>query len=566
MPLRDFDKLILHQATVHALDDEGRIADAIGFAAGRVTAVGSLGEVRKATPGAEERALHGASVYPGFIDAHHHLCFAATYANHPEVRCPPHRTIPSILNLVAECAERTPPGEWIVIVGFDENGLDERRKPTRFEIDRVASEHPVLLIHFSYHEGVLNTLGLRRSGLAGQRHDPPGGSMGRSARGEPDGTVFERCFGHAESVARAALARNRDAWFAQANAYQERLLAAGITHVCDAAVPPSMEELYRLWQARGELIVGVTMMPLVENMFDTPLPRLDGTATGWRDGRLRIGPLKLFADGGIRCAMCLHLREAILQLGVMFGNMLRHRSLAAWRLATQQRGRLGRGGTLHTGLSYYDAGGLQSAVRKACDAGFSVGIHAAGNEAIELAIAALAQRHHGALPPRIDHFFFVDQGPLRRAVSEGIHVVVQPIQLHDTGDLLRQTGLPPRLRFQAFGEMLSEGALLAGSSDAPVSTFNVLAGIETAVRRRAASGATMSADQAIGIGQALRMYTRGAAAVLGMEGEIGQLRSAARADAVVLSEDLEKVPAERIGEVGVVATFAGRWEWAPLGR
>jgi hypothetical protein len=76
----------------------------------------------------------------------------------------------------------------------------------------------------------------------------------------------------------------------------------------------------------------------------------------------------------------------------------------------------------------------------------------------------------------------------------------------------------------------------------------------------------MSADQAIGIGQALRMYTRGAAAVLGMEGEIGQLRSAARADAVVLSEDLEKVPAERIGEVGVVATFAGRWEWAPLGR
>lgn len=562
MPLRDFDKLILHDATIHTLDDEGTVAGAIGFSGGRVTAVGSLHEVRATIPGAEERRLHGASVYPGFIDAHHHLCFAATYANRPETRCPPHRTIDSILRVIADCAERTPPGEWIVIVGFDEHRLDERRKPNRFEIDRVTSEHPVLLIHFSYHEGVLNTLGMQRSGLASLRIDPPGGSLGRSSSSEPDGTVFERCFGQAESVARISLlATNRDAWFEQANAYQERLLACGITHVCDAAVPPSMEELYRQWQARGDLVVGVTMMPLVENMFDTPLPRLDGARTGWREGRLQLGPLKLFADGGIRCAMCIHVREAILQFAVMVGNMLRHRSLAAWRLATQQKGRFETGGTLHTGLLYYDAEGLQGAVKKACDASFGVGIHAGGNEAIELAVSALAQSYRGSLPPRIDHFFFADQKPLRYAVAEGIHAVVQPIQLHDTGDLILQTGLPARLRFQAFGEMLSEGMILGGSSDAPVSSFDVLAGIDAAVRRQVASGATMSPDQAIGIPQALRFYTRGAAAALGMEGEIGRLKPGARADAVVLSEDLEEVAAERIREVEVLNTFAGRREW-----
>ena len=93
MPLRDFDKLILHDATVHTLDDAGNTAGAVGFAGGRVSAVGSLEEVRRATPGAEERKLDGATIYPGFIDAHHHLCFAATYANYPETRCPPHRTI-----------------------------------------------------------------------------------------------------------------------------------------------------------------------------------------------------------------------------------------------------------------------------------------------------------------------------------------------------------------------------------------------------------------------------------------------------------------------------------------
>jgi predicted amidohydrolase YtcJ len=411
---------------------------------------------------------------------------------------------------------------------------------------------------------VLNTLALKHTGLAELRADPPGGALGRTRHGEPDGRVFERCFGAAEAVAREALvARDRDGWFENANLYQDRLLAAGITHVCDAAVPPSMEELYRQWQQRGDLRLGVTMMPLVENMFAVPTQRFDGPASGWSDGRLSLGPLKLFTDGGIACAVCITLREAILQFATSLGRMLATGSLQPLRLARQQAAHLGVDRRLHLGLLYYRPDELREIVRRACEHGFSVGIHAGGNEAIEMAVDALASTYRGDLPPRIEHYFFLDEAVLRRAASAGIHAVVQPAQLYETGDLLRASGLPKRLTYQAFRQMLDAGLVLAGSSDAPVVGYDVLAAIDVAVRRRLRSGRVLGREQALSVAQALHMYTRGAAATLGLEGEIGCLRPAARADAVVLSDDPTAVPLERLPEIRVAATFAGRYAVCP---
>src|SRR5215470_3261839 len=113
--LHAFDRLILHNAVVHSMDDRDSVADAIGFAGGRVTAVGTHAEVRSATPEAVERDVGRAALYPGFIDAHHHFCFAATFAGFPEIRCPPLRRLSEVLDAVAAQVARTPPGGWIVL-------------------------------------------------------------------------------------------------------------------------------------------------------------------------------------------------------------------------------------------------------------------------------------------------------------------------------------------------------------------------------------------------------------------------------------------------------------------
>jgi predicted amidohydrolase YtcJ len=557
-----FDRLILHGARIRTLDALGTRAEAIGFSAGRVTAVGSLEEVRRATPDADERELGGRVVYPGFIDAHHHFCFSATWGDLPVLRS--HRSIAQILASVAAQAASIPPGEWVVLVGWDETGLAEQRGPTRFELDEVAPAHPVLLIHFSYHQGVLNSLGLERAGLQGRSPDPAGGLRGRTRTGELDGNVFERCFGHAEDIARRAFgARDREAWFATANRYQDRVLAAGITHVCDAAVPPEMEALYRDWQARGELHVGVTMMPLVGNMFAVPAERLDGARTGWREGRLSVGPMKLFLDGGRLCAVCFSLRDAILQLASMLRGMLRGRVALPWLFSPGTLLRLGADLRLHTGLLFYQSGALEALLASASARGFGIGMHAAGNEAIEQAIRAFARSYRGPLPPRIDHFFLTTERSLRAAAREGIHAVVQPPLALEQGDMIRAVGTPPHLEYAAFGRMRSAGVRLAGSSDAPCGEFDVIASLDFAVRRALPSGASLFAEQALSAPEAVDLYTRGAAAVLGMEGEIGQLVPGARADAVVLSADPLEVPAERLREISVIATFAGRRELWP---
>jgi len=223
---------ILHGGVVHTMDDADTIASAVAFLNGRVAATGTREEMRALVPGATEHDLAGAAVYPGFIDAHHHFCFAATYHGFPEARCPPLRSLDDLLALVRRTAAATPAGEWVVLVGYDESRMAERRKPARADLDEATRDHPVLLIHFTYHEGVLNSLGLQRAGLNEASVAPPGGVLGRTTSGALDGRVYERSFGAVDALARAAVvARDREGWFRHANQYQSRVVASGITHV-----------------------------------------------------------------------------------------------------------------------------------------------------------------------------------------------------------------------------------------------------------------------------------------------------------------------------------------------
>ena len=149
---------------------------------------------------------------------------------------------------------------------------------------------------------------------------------------------------------------------------------------------------------------------------------------------------------------------------------------------------------------------------------------------------------------------------MRRAVDPGVHVVVQPRQLHDTGDAASADRSARRLSpTRRIAQMLDAGLVLAGSSDAPVFTSTCSRRSKRRCAGAPPSGATL-APRAAHLPSPRRCACTRAAPppTLGMDGEIGQLRPGARADAVVLSEELERVPAERMGEVGVLSTFAGR--------
>jgi predicted amidohydrolase YtcJ len=111
--------------------------------------------------------------------------------------------------------------------------------------------------------------------------------------------------------------------------------------------------------------------------------------------------------------------------------------------------------------------------------------------------------------------------------------------------------------------MLDAGVTLAGSSDYPVSHFDVLRAVKAAVTRRTRLGEELEPDQAITVDDTLRAYTQGSALALGVADDVGTISTGKQADLVVLSESPINADPEHIDDIEVVRTYiAGRLAYA----
>jgi predicted amidohydrolase YtcJ len=238
--------------------------------------------------------------------------------------------------------------------------------------------------------------------------------------------------------------------------------------------------------------------------------------------------------------------------------------LAAIRAASRRSGfRRGPDGLLHLGILFWEQDALDSAVGAAAERGFQVAQHAIGNEAVSVGLTAI-ERASGALDrlpgrPRLEHAIFVDPPLVRRIAETGAIAVVQPFFLYDLGDSMGEVALPKPIAVMPLRGMLDAGVTLAGSSDYPVSHFDVLAAVKAAVTRRSRLEKVLEPDQAIDVEDVLRAYTAGSALALGVEKDVGTIAPGKQADLVVLSENPVDADAERIDEIQVLQTYrAGR--------
>ena len=550
--------------TVLTMDRGRPRVDAVAIDGDRIAAVGEASAVRAAAPGAEEVDLGGACLVPGFIDAHHHFSEGALITSGVNLHWPAVNTVGDILARVRERAAEIPAGEWVLAEGYDERWLVEGRAPTLAELDAACPNHPVLLVHFSYHEVVVNTRAHEKMGLRLHRSDPPGGEIERDRRGWPTGRMIENAAAPFYMGAiRALLARDEEAYFNHLARYQERLFRKGVTRLYDPAVSPLIEGMLRRAAERGLLCVSVLMMPCsADGMFMPPRDRLDGPRTGAGADPLRTGPLKVFMDGGLRCAMRLPLLTAAAGVIATLRQVARQRSLAPLRLAKLTPLRLDLAARcVRSGILFYEEDEARDLVRAAVERGMSVAIHAEGNVAIDRALRVLppsrANRGVGVSPNRIEHFFFPDPDAVGRAGTLGLAVAVQPTISEWIGDQLLDIGLIGRQPFMPLRALLDAGLVVAGSSDAPVVDFDPLRGIRCAVERKTAKGRPLNDGQQVTVAEALEMYTVHAARSGGLEEEVGTLAPGKRADMVVLSKDPTQWPPSDLAQVNVVRTICG---------
>jgi predicted amidohydrolase YtcJ len=439
----------------------------------------------------------------------------------------------------------TPPGEWVIGSGYDQNKLAERRHPTAAELDAVAPGHRVWLKHNSGHMCVVNGLVLADIQAAGLPV-PAGGALSMGDDGRPDGLVQEQ----AQSLVRRltypmSLARMTAA-LARAN---QRYLSEGVTSATEAGVGAGLLanspiEL-RAWQEarrQGQLGVRVNLLIATEALHaldhhddDGECFALDGGLhTGMGDEWLRIGGMKIFSDGSLigRTAAMFEPFEG------------------------------GGHGECGCGFFQTEPELLRQRIVAAHRSGWQVATHAIGDRAVATVLDIYAEclerwpradaRH------RVEHCGVLAAPLLDKVQVLGVIPVPQGRFISEIGDGMK-AALGPHRTPDAYRQrsFLERGIPLPGSSDRPVVNGAPLLGMHDMVNQRTAAGEPFAPAEALTVEQALRAYTAGSAYAAFEERLKGTLSPGMLADLVVLGDELLAVDRDGIGEVPVQATVVG---------
>src|SRR5436309_7056358 len=184
--------VILHHGNVTTLDRSNPTATAVAIRDGRLARARAGADVQAlAGPATKVTDLKGRRVLPGLIDNHLHIIRGGLNFN-MELRWDGVRTLADAMDMLKRQIAVTPPPQWVRVVGgFTEHQFVEKRLPTLEEINAIAPDTPVFLLHL-YDRALLNAAALRAVGYTKDTPEPPGGEIVRDARGRPVGLLLAK--------------------------------------------------------------------------------------------------------------------------------------------------------------------------------------------------------------------------------------------------------------------------------------------------------------------------------------------------------------------------------------
>jgi predicted amidohydrolase YtcJ len=190
--MADAPDLILHNGRFTTLDRANPTASAVAIKDGRFLAVGREQDImRLAAPETKVIDLGGRSALPGLIDNHLHIIRGGLNFN-MELRWDGVRSLADAMAMLKRQVAITPPPQWVRVVGgFTEHQFAEKRLPTIDELNAVAPDTPVFLLHL-YDRALLNGAALRAVGYTKDTPNPPGGEIVRDANGNPNGLLLAK--------------------------------------------------------------------------------------------------------------------------------------------------------------------------------------------------------------------------------------------------------------------------------------------------------------------------------------------------------------------------------------
>lgn len=546
---RDSAPTIVTAKTIHTVDGLHPNVEAMFVSGGMIETIGTIAEVEAAAAGSDPVRVDypGATVVPGFVDAHAHPLMYGQMLTWINVSPDKASTIPEIIDLMREGANRLPDGAPIRGYGYEQRNLIERRHPRTEELDEIASDREVYIMNSSGHGGVVNTFTFEKFGITKETSNPEGGEFFRDADGELTGELSDAACNiltglHGVKIGHHGpnfhLGDEADEHQHQLDLVQAEFLAGGVTALGDAQVSRREFAAYLGMVDRGTLNMRVSMYflsHLLDQVIDLGLTGPFGNAF------LSAAGIKLYADG----------------------------TLGGWT-AYFPEGYVGD--PCRTGQLYHDPREYTELLGKAHANGLQTATHAQSPTAISMVVdaieKALSKRPDTDARHRIEHCGLPTEADITRMAELGIRPVNQTQHYFNWGEGVEQAIGTPGERFNPLGEFLAAGVPATISSDAPVAEPRPLEAIQAAVTRVTRRGAKLGPDSLrITAAEALRAHTLEGATSLGRESEFGSLSAGKRADFVVLGSDPLTCDAAEIASIEVRETWVdGRRRHSSMSR
>ncbi|RME81826.1 MAG: amidohydrolase [Caldilineae bacterium] len=523
--------LILYNAHIYTQWPRHAWVEAVAIHGGRILACGSDEEI---LPLARARTtcinLEGRLVLPGFTDSHIHFYDIAWRRG--QLALYDAVSLQDLQARVRAYGRGLAPGAWLVGYGWNESSWPDPRFPTRHDLDPLTDGHPAILWRTDLHAAVANTAALQAAGIGPQTPDPPSGVIDRDDEGRPTGVLRELAI---NLVRRIIPPQEEKTATANLLAAAEELHRLGIVAVHDQRMKDHHEEgpealqTYTRLRYSGQLPLRVSC-----NIEAAHLDHLImlGLKSGFGDEWVRLGHVKLFADGSLGAR-------------------------TAWMLEPYE------GEPHNRGMYLTPPEEAAALIQRAHRHGLAISIHAIGDranrEVLDIFAEVLAgeSEQRPLIPHRIEHVQTIQPQDQPRLAEMGITASVQPI--HCTDDIPntdRFWGERGRNTYP-FRTLLQLGTNLAFGSDAPVASPNPWWGIHAAVTRRRRDGEPSGGwypEQCLTVAEAVEAYTLGAARAIAQEHQQGRLAPGYLADLVALDRDIFACPPREIADTQVDLT------------
>jgi predicted amidohydrolase YtcJ len=529
----DAADLILFNGKITTLDRQNPEAEALAIRDGRFIGVGRAQDImRFAVPSTQRIDLNGRRVIPGLIDSHMHIIRGGLNYN-MELRWDGVRSLADAMQMLKEQVARTPAPQWIRVVGgFTEHQFAEKRLPTLEEINAVAPETPVFLLHL-YDRALLNRAAVRVVGYTKDTPDFPGGEIVRGADGEPTGLLIAK---PNAAVLYATLDKGPklppEYQKNSTRHFMREVNRLGVTGVIDAGggfqnYPEDyqiIEELHR----DGQLTVRIAY----NLMTQKPKEELKDLETWAKQIRPGQGDDSYRSNGA---------GEVLVFSAADFEDFRFERPDLPPNMETD----------------------LESVVRVLTTNRWPWRMHATYNETITRALNVFEKVNReipfDGLHWIIDHAETIDDGNIERIARLGGGIAVQHRMAYQGEYFVERYGAQKAERTPPIRRMLEMGVPVGAGTDATrVASHNPWVSLAWLVTGRTVGGMQIyPASNRLDRETALRLWTESNAWFSTEAGKKGQVKTDQLADLAVLSDDYFSVPGDSIQDITSVLTLLG---------